>query len=101
MAGDTDVGTQITFDHMILSSIDHGALRVGQLRKNLYKATSEDIWKEAKTNLNDDSIKFAGILNLEKPAHVNALNRYAQIKVEKENNNNNISTFHQHYTSRL
>ena len=87
MAGDADVGTQITFDHVTLSPIDHGTLRVGQPRKNWHKTTLEDIWREAKTNLNDDSIQFAGILDLEKPAHVNAIKRYAQIKVENKNNN--------------
>ena len=87
MAGDADLGTQITFDHVTLSSIGHGTLRVGQPRKNGHNTTLEDIWKEAKTNLNDDSIKFAGLLNLEKPAHVNALKQYAQIKVEEDNDN--------------
>ena len=82
--GDADLGTPLAFDHLTLQPIDHGVLRVGQPRKRWYTTTLEDLWQETKVNLDDNSIRFAGTINLDNPRHVDAVKRYAQIKTQRE-----------------
>ena len=80
VTGSDDPGTMVTFDHVTLKQIDHGKKRVGQPRKNWYKATVADLWIETKKSI--ETVKFASELDLDNPIHVHALFTISRQKIK-------------------
>ena len=68
---------------MTLQPMDHGVLRVGQPRKRWYTTTLADLWNDTKTTTVDNSIRFAGTINLSIQKHVDAIKQHAQTITEK------------------
>ena len=76
--GDSEPGTSATFDTQTLAAIDHGKKRIGKPRLNWYQVTMQDMWKEVQRDHPDATVRFASTLDIEKPAHVNAVKQHAQ-----------------------
>ena len=80
VTGNDEPGTMVTFDPVTLKQIDHGKKRVGQPRKNWYKATMADLWIETKKSI--ETVKFASELDLDNPIHVHALFTISRQKIK-------------------
>ena len=73
--GTDEPGTGMIFDPHTLHPIDSGTKRVGQTRKNRYKTTLQDLWKE--TTKRVECVNFASALSLDKITHALALRTHA------------------------
>ena len=85
--GDAEPGTYVTLNPETLEELDHGQKRVGRPRLNWYQVTLQDLWQELIKDHPNQSIRFAGTLDIKKPAHVNAVKEFAKQLTEKRAKN--------------